>query len=130
MDTSILIAAVSAVMQAIQTGISMQNVEQARDAAKSTFHTARASSRVRKEADHLESLIPEPILATMTERVYACWSRFEKTLEKDKEFLPDEIDDATDAVKSCICRELQRIRKLNQTIPPGELRRWWDFYCK
>ena len=47
---------------------------------------------------------------------------------KDNDYLPGEIDDATEALKKCVCRELHRLQEVNGNIPHGILRNYWNQY--
>lgn len=84
---------------------------------------------IRIEASRLSFLIPEDIIRNILERLEKCWERYSNILKDDKNYLPEEIDNATDAVIACICRELQRFYKLNKSIPAGILREYWEKYA-
>ena len=43
--------------------------------------------------------------------------------------LADEIDEATESVQCCVCRELGRIYKLNGSIPPRWMPQWEKYEC-
>lgn len=126
-DPTIVISGVSAVLKAIDTWVKYRDSKRAADAFKNEI-SAKKSLQVEQEAHVLLEIIPFEILERMTERTERCWTRYKDVL--DGEYLPSEVDEATEAVKACICRELNRIVKLGQQIPPGKLTEWWNTYCQ
>lgn len=124
---TLIISGISAVLQAIDTWVNYRDSNLAAREFENRIQSAPHDAAIQSEAAALESLVPAPVLATMTSRAERCWSRYHEVL--NGEYLPSEVDDATQAVKACICRELSRIRDLNGTIPPGELSKWWAAYC-
>ena len=87
------------------------------------------SAAIRLEAEKLATLLPRDVLGILVQRVNRCWEQYHDVLRSDEEYLPDEVDKATTAVKRCICRELQRIYDLNGSIPSGIHSDWWKAYC-
>lgn len=85
------------------------------------------NNQLKSEADQLMELVPVTIIESIEGRVRRCWDRYEEILNSDR-FLPGEIDEATEAVIKCICRELKRLLRLNGEIPSGIMRRWWNEY--
>ncbi len=128
MDPATFIAGVAAVMQAIQTWVAVRDSRAAANRFSSTMRAEQTNPQVVREGEILESLIPGAVLDKMIERVNTCWKRYERVLN-DEEYLPSEIDDATEAVKRCICRELSRIYDLNGDVPEGKLQQYWIQYC-
>lgn len=128
-DPQVLVAIVSAAAATIRTWLQTRSQEQAKEAARTAAEEARDDPAVLYEARVLEDLVPPEILAQMIERVETCWKRYSEVLEGD-DFLPTEIDGATEAVKACICRELRRLKSVNRTIPGGKLKDWWSAYCE
>jgi hypothetical protein len=86
-------------------------------------------AQVLKEASELEALIPKETLKVMTNRVKECWDRYTRIMESDEALDFETGDKATEAVKNCLCRELNRIRDLNLQLPDGQLKKWWEAYC-
>jgi hypothetical protein len=126
MDTNTLIAAISALIDAITLWRSARDRQESAKALQQEFDRVKSTSN--REAIILGNLVPADLLDIMIDRVYACYKKYQQVLENDKEYLPDEIEDATHAVIFCVCRELNRIYELNQHIPPGKLSEWWEGY--
>jgi len=130
-DFSIIIAGVSAAMQAIQTWVAFRDRKQAAQAYDKTFQEALSDIKVAEESSLLVSIVPMHILIVLAGRTDDCFNKYSNVLKAEGEFLPAEIDQATLAVKKCVCRELNRIYELNGSIPPGKLKQWWELYrCK
>jgi len=127
----IVIAGIAAALQAVQTWISFRDRARAARVFDETFAQRRDSPSTREQAETLITLVPPEVLSTMERRTRSCWEKYHAVLKDEKEFLPEEVDNATEALKRCICRELNRIRKLNRDVlPEGDLSNWWSFYCK
>ena len=88
---------------------------------------AAINNQLESEVDQIMELVPVTIIESIERRVRRCWDRYEEILNSDR-FLPGEIDEATEAVIKCICRELKRLLRLNGEIPSGIMRRWWNEY--
>ena len=80
------------------------------------------------EARQLGMLIPPRVLETIQARMEKCWTHYDEMLAGN-DYLPQQLDEAAEQVKKCLCRELVRIQELNGEIPPGTLRRMWQLYC-
>lgn len=128
-DPALVIAAISAVSEAIQAWVSFKDRRRTADVLEKSAEIARSSPTVQKEAEVLSTLIPSDVFATMTQRVHRCWERYHDVVRSEGDYLPEEIDEANQAVQRCICRELKRIHDLNGYIPEGILKKWWDAYC-
>ena len=125
-DPVTFIATVSAALQAVQTWLAVRDYRAAAQAGDAGF---RSGATDQQAAGELATLVPREVLADMTKRVKGCWEKYRSVLNDDQEYLPDEVDNATEAVKRCICRELRRIHSLNDTVPAGDLQNWWNAYC-
>lgn len=92
-------------------------------------HTEETGSQpeVMQEAQQLATLIPEDILRSFQERTEKCWTRYKNVLSTPG-YLPEEVDEATQAVIACVCRELNRLFEVNKNIPDGVLKNYWDNY--
>lgn len=127
MSAELIVSGISATLEAVQTWL------QLRDRKKAAAAFSRASTQSKAfehNVEQLVSLVPPDVLELMDKRVRRCWVRYSEVLVDEDSFLPPEVDDATDAVKRCVCRELQRIRSLNgEVLPPGILSDWWAAYC-
>ena len=128
-EPTTMIAAVSAVLQGIQTWVAYRDKGRASADFDTTFREASEDEETMEEAAHLVDLVPSDILGTMAGRVDNCWKKFRGVIEPGRDFLPDEVDEAVDQVKARICRELRRIYSLNGSIPPGKLSDYWVAYC-
>ncbi len=127
MDPSVIIAAITATMDAIELWRKFRNKEGAQKAI-SQVESLRETEHIQEEARKLKVLIRPDILETMENRVQTCMDRYKKILESDEDYLPEEIDKATDALLSCVCRELKRIQKVNGSLPDGILQDYWKQY--
>jgi hypothetical protein len=120
-------------ISAASAAIGVWQRERDRKAAAKAFDEALEEQRVSNEStlagQELAALLPPDILRQLEGRAEACWNKYRKVLGDDKEFLPDEIDNATEAVKACICRELKRIRSLNGNIPDRWKKHWKQYAC-
>jgi hypothetical protein len=125
-DANTLIAAISALIDAITLWRSARDRQASAKALQREFHKVKKVSN--PEAVTLGNLVPTDLLDTMCERVYNCFKKYQQILENDKDYFPEDIDGATDTVIYCVCRELNRIYKLNHNIPPGKLSEWWNGY--
>ena len=128
-DPATMIAAVSAVFQAVQTWVTFRDKKRAASDFDESYRESAKSEATAQEAGRLQSLIPGEILGTMVGRVDNCWKKFRGVIEPGEKYLPDEVDEAVEQVKACVCRELTRIYKLNKSIPPGKLSEYWEEYC-
>jgi hypothetical protein len=126
-DPGLIVAFFSAALQTVQTWFQVRDSETARATFQRTFAAAQSSPEVILETRNLTALIPPDILEKMTNRVMQCWSDYEQVLGPHS--LPGQIDRATEGVIACICAELHRIYRLNGSIPPGQLEKWWKAYC-
>lgn len=127
-DPTVLISGVSALLKAIDTWVNYRDSRRAAESFRMEHQAAEKSLQIEQEARTLSNIVPAEVLDTITGRAERCWTRYKEVL--DGGFLPGEIDEATEAVKACICRELNRIMQLGQPIPPGKLSDWWNTYCQ
>jgi len=93
------------------------------------YKTTLASPEAIVAATELVAIIPEDVLRDLENRAQTCWTWFRNALDP-REYLPDEIDNATEAVQACVCRELRRIHKLNGSIPDKWLPQWRRYDCE
>lgn len=128
MDPSLLVAGISALLKAIDVWIRYRDSQRAEEAFRREQEEAPKTPQIQTEARALATIIPQDILDSLIARAERCWTGYKAVLEG--RYLPDEVDDATEAVKSCICRELKRIDALGEPLPPGKLKTWQEKYCK
>jgi hypothetical protein len=124
-----MIAAASAVLQAIQTWLQYRDRKETTKSFDSSFKQRQEDPATKAEAETLVNLVPVDILGMMTNRVDACWKHFRQVIDPNSQYLDPQIDEQTEAVKRCICRELRRLYQINKSIPPGQLQLWWNEYC-
>jgi hypothetical protein len=94
-----------------------------------TMASGTADPTLAQAANQLAAIAPMPVLIALSNRVEACRSKFLDILDAPGgTYLPQDIDDATEAVKLCACRELRRLRSVNGTLPSGKLTQWWQEY--
>lgn len=120
-----LFAGIQAVAAAIDVWQSSRSKRRAADAFDERFQESAQSNQAQQAAEELVHIIPEDVVRDLEKRAETCWTRFRKVLGGD--FLPDEVDEATDSVRLCVCRELSRIKKLTGEIP-DRWREQWDLY--
>src|SRR5688500_5817157 len=100
-DPTVLISGVSALLKAIDTWVGYRDSRRAAEAFRREQQAAEESIQVAQEARSLADIVPIDVLNVMTSRAERCWSRYREVL--DGSFLPAEVDEATSAVKACIC---------------------------
>ena len=127
MDPAILIAALSASLEAVQTWFAFRDARRSSEALGSAYDRALRSPETRASAERIGFLIPEDLLDSLTRRVDKCFDLYRDVLDSEDEYLPQEIDEATEALRKCVCRELHRIQRVLGSIP-DELGQWWDLY--
>lgn len=128
-EPSVIISLVRGAMQAINFWQNQRDRIRAKEALKEAKTNTNNKANV-EEGIKLKSLIPQSTLSKMTDRVNKCFINYEDVLNDDQ-YLPNEIDQATNAVIACICRELRRIEKLNGGMPTTTFQEYWEKYqCK
>jgi hypothetical protein len=124
------IASISALMKAIDTWTLLRDRRRARTVHDDTYQRALTDPRTREAAGVLTSVVPRDVVQRLQSRIEECWDGYRSVLDNDEKFQPREIDQATEATKSCVCRELRRIRSLIGELPAGPLLDSWNqFDC-
>ena len=126
MTPDLIVATISAGMQAMDLWLNFRDRSKA-SAAMDQIRVIQNSPENHAEAQRLLNLVPAKILDTFSGRVNRCFNNYSDVL-KDDHFLPGEVDDATKALKKCVCRELSRLREINGRIPNGILHDLWNQY--
>jgi len=111
----LLFSGVSAVSAAINIWKSTRNRQAAAQTFDATFAEVQRSPAATAAAQQLMQVAPPEIVGVLEGRAEKCWTGYRDVLIG--EFLPEEIDNATAAVQACVCRELNRIVKINGFIP-------------
>jgi type I restriction enzyme, R subunit len=119
-------------MDALKTWFDIGDKKEARRQAKKileqqSVEKTESLPEIIEEGQRLLSVVPEDILRSFQERTEKCWSRYSHVLGS-AEYLPDEVDEATQAVIACVCRELNRLFEVNKSIPEGTLKKYWETY--
>lgn len=122
-----LFAGISAVADAIHIWQSTRDKPRAARAFDETYEKTLHAPESQKAAEQLVAIIPTDVIKELEERADSCWTSYRKVL--GGEYLPDEVDNATASVQACVCRELQRINKLNGRIPNRWNGQWEQFKC-
>ncbi len=129
MDPILIVSAISGILQAVQTWIAVRDQKQATAAFDRGIKSGPSDVNVLAAAAQLSSLAPPSIIDAYGQRLQKCWTTYETMIRApDGSYMPPEIDDATVAVKRCICRELARLKSINGSFPPGKLADWWNEY--
>ena len=123
-----LFAGISAAAAAVKAWVGYRDRQKAVEAFDGTFKRTLESPEARAAAEELVKIIPEEVIKDLESRADTCWTGYRKVLGGD--YLPDEVDKATESVQACVCRELTRIQKLNGSIPQRWLGQWEKYRCK
>lgn len=123
----LLFAGISAAASAIKVWQETRNHRKAADAFDKTFSKERDSQHADAAANQLVTIIPGEVIQDLEGRADLCWTGYRTVL--GGEYLPDEIDRATKAVKACVCRELRRVYELNGAIPDRWKGQWERYDC-
>ena len=109
-DPSLIVTGISAVLQATQTWIAYRDSRRAAEVFQLEMRKGTRTPGLANAASQLVTLAPPNIVSALGNRVEKCWSRYADMLNApDGSFMPQDIDDATQAVKACVCRELKRL---------------------
>ena len=120
------ISGVSAVSSAVSAWVKYRDSQRAKEQFDRQFQEKQEAPKTTEQAERLSAVVPQKILDKLSDRAKRCWERYAKVLEGD--FLPEEIDEATEAVKKCLCREIGRIKSLNGSIPDEDLEKAYEQY--
>lgn len=126
---SILFAGISALMSTISVWQTERDRRRAREVFESQFAEQIDASRTQRAARWLHTVAPDDVIDRLKSRAEKCWDRYRDILDKPDEYLPDEVDEATRAVKKCICRELRRIYELEGEVPEEWQDQWDKYEC-
>ncbi|SRR6266478_3742037 len=131
MDPILFVSTLMASMQAIQTWFQLRDSRRAAAVYKDTFERAQRDPVVQRQAANILVIMPQQTFDILVERTKRCFKFLDQALGHPTEYGDKQIDDEMNALKACVCRELQRIRMLNRDVlPEGELMNWWNAYCK
>lgn len=127
-DPGLIVSGISAVLQAAQTWIAYRDSRRAAEEFRLEIERGAQSPALANAASQL-SLAPPNVLAALGDRVEECWNKYyEMLIAPSGTYLPTDLDDATEAVKRCVCRELKRLKAVNGRLPPGKFSEWWRQY--
>ena len=122
-----LFAGITAAAAAVQAWQRLRDAKAAAREFDRAFGASRASREAATAATELVAIIPQDVIRELEARADGCWTSYRKVL--GGEYLPDEIDHATESVQSCVCRELSRIEKLTGSIPSRWRDQWRQYEC-
>ena len=123
----LLFAGISAVMASIQVWQRTRDSSAAAQEFDREFNRAQYAPETLAAAEELLSIAPTEVIEDLENRADECWVGYRKVLGGD--YLPEEIDKASDSVKHCVCRELWRIHKINGGRIPFRWKKQWDAYA-
>ena len=96
---------------------------------KEQFETQLTAQPTQRAAEWLSSVAPSDVIDRLKARSKKCWDRYRHILDSPEDYLPDEVDEATKAVKKCVCRELRRIFELEGKLPEEWQEQWEQYGC-
>lgn len=127
-DPGLIVSGISAVLQAAQTWIAYKDSKRAAEEFRLEIGRGAQSPALANAASQL-SLAPPNVVAALGTRVEECWNKYYEMLTAPSgTYMPTDLDDATEAVKRCVCRELKRLKAVNGHLPPGKFTEWWRQY--
>ncbi|MDR3407890.1 MAG: hypothetical protein P4L68_05265 [Methylovirgula sp.] len=125
---NLFFAGISAVMASIQVWQASRNQQIAVTAFDDRLKAAPDEPETIAAAEELLSIAPADVIEDLEGRAEKCWTKYREVLGGP--FLPGEIDEATESVKACVCRELRRIKSINGgKIPDRWLPQWEAYDC-
>jgi hypothetical protein len=128
-DPNLIVTGISAVLQAAQTWMAYRDSRRAREVFQVRMQQGVNTPVLRAAVNQLITLAPPTVVSSLGRRVEKCWTRYDEVLNApDGTYLPQEIDDATEAVRRCVCIELKRLHRVNGSLPPGQFQQWWNKY--
>jgi hypothetical protein len=122
-----LFAGISAAAAAVQAWYRYRDAKLAAATFDTTYQQTLVSPETAAAADELAAIIPQEVIKDLEGRADQCWTGYRNVLGGD--YLPDEVDKATESVQGCVCRELGRLYKLNASIPPRWQGQWKQYRC-
>jgi hypothetical protein len=129
LDPSLIVSAISAILQAAQTWYVHKDARQAAEELDKIIGTGAEDPELVEAMEQLYSFVPMEVIDALLDRVEQHWVRYADVLEAPPgSFTEAEIDTATQVAKAGICRELQRLRSITGALPPGKLSQWWELY--
>ena len=127
MPLELIIATISIGMKAVE----LWHKSKDRDVVSNKLKEAKKlqyTPEIQNEAREFEQLlIPKNILDGFKNRIKRCWDSYAEIVNSP-DYLPQEVEEASKAVISCVCRELLIIHGINRSIPPAKLSEWWENY--
>lgn len=128
-DPSLTVAAIAAVLQAVQTWYAHKDARRAAEVMDKIIGTGKIDPELIQATQYLEATVPIDVLYAVERRIENCWVRYAEILEAPAgKFAEAEIDNATEITKLEICKELSRLRTLGGAIPNGKFSTWWQLY--
>ena len=128
METAALLVSVfSAIMQSLQTW------DQLKGRSRSDAVTRPLTDPdVQRQAMTIARLVPQEVLESLLTRIQRCFKNYKRVLDAPPtEYSQDEIDEATIALKSCVCKELARMKAIDGDLPADTVlvEYWGEYRC-
>ena len=127
MEPVTIIAAISAMMAAIDVWQKERDYKQTQAEYKRVYEESLSSEEIFREAEIVASLLPKKTLDFLGKRVEQCLDEFDQKIDPSRGVISNPRD-AEPELEQCICEELRSIKRLNGTVPEGKLRNWWNNY--
>jgi len=97
-----LFAGISAAAAAVQAWYKYRDAKRAAATFDAEYSAALESKEASDAAHELVTIIPPEVIKDLEARADRCWTGYREVLDGD--YLPDEVEHATDAVQGCVCR--------------------------
>jgi hypothetical protein len=118
----LFIALVTGIMQGVQTWLALRDRTAARRAQERAYIQTLQAPETRNRAERLMAIVPLKTIDLLRRRVQNCYDRFNKMLENDKKYFPQDLSEAAEkALPNCVCTNLKMIIDVPSTaivLPP------------
>jgi hypothetical protein len=112
----IVIAGFHAMLTAIDIWAKERDRMKAHREFDRTYPEINTNAELKGHARRLEALAPSYVIDELQRRAERCRTDYYNVPKDDRSYSPREIDDATEAVKRCLCRELRRMLAVNAEL--------------
>lgn len=124
-NSTVFVSEIAAALAAAEIWTTMRDRKRVMEGHDIAVQEARRDPELDAQAQRVALLMPPNVLGTMAQRAARLWQSYRDVLD-DPNAAPGEVEDATRRLRGSIFRELDRIRDLNGSIPPGKLLDWWE----
>lgn len=122
-----LVGIVTAASQAIESWFALGDTRSVLESATGARRVAAEAPEVGREAIGLSEVVPASRLRIVSDRVARHWQAYERALSD--ELTKEQAQALHVALLTCMSRELESLRDLEPTLPPGAMKRWWLEYA-